>query len=382
MILRSVILAGSVVGVLLTVGCSTAEPDTDTEEGNLIAPGTRPTDEDAQRKTCELRVRENGALRDQDLAHGVVRWKCGDVAGVSGSDHGQEYCEFHAIQEGVVLDDAPKSKVKPAKIECVFSAVYGDVRTPKEGAEPPKESTKEFGERLNRALTDEPGNLKDAKGKTLPNGPRRGNPFSVMDFGANTRNAAEGLLADCGGLGPQNAEAINAASDEKECDAAGTQCSSKRDVEACTLIFGHGEGFRNSDPVICGRAARGSLCGGKYGELSVLDGFLMTDWNADLMQAAQYELGKTDKAPSPPDGCRYATVDGKAYLHLLICTPTQAQVTNPKFEGHPQEMCNSVFGPKIAMTAPLGLVTTEAKGGDAFCDAFSSGVDALKNGVK
>ena len=36
------------------------------------------------------------------------------------------------------------------------------------------------------------------------------------------------------------------------------------DVEACTLILGHGEGWRNSDPVICGRAARGAMCGAKY----------------------------------------------------------------------------------------------------------------------
>src|SRR6185369_7015817 len=111
------------------------------------------------------------------------------------------------------------------------------------------------------------------------------------------------LLADCQNEGVKgvNSKRVNATPDT----CTGDNCVSKRDIEACTLILGHGEGWRNSDPVICGRAARGAMCGAEYGELPPsLDGFLMTDWGTndsaerDLIQAVKVWTGQSDQAPS------------------------------------------------------------------------------------
>ena len=108
----------------------------------------------------------------------------------------------------------------------------------------------------------------------------------------------------------------------------------------------------------------------------------MTDWQADLAQAVKFWSGKSDKAPSAPERCRYATVNGRPYLHIMICDPDDAVVTNPKFEGNLQFMCSETFGPRIAMTAPIGLVTTGAKKDPGFCAQFSAGVDAIQSAVK
>ena len=122
------VLVGMVGGVFAVTGCSSPEDASlDVGEGNLVDI-ERPTTVDQQRAFCVDRVRENGALRDADLGVGVVRWKCGDVKGVSGEDLGQEYCEFHAVQEGTVVDAVAKSKVKAAKVECLFTGVYRDVK--------------------------------------------------------------------------------------------------------------------------------------------------------------------------------------------------------------------------------------------------------------
>jgi hypothetical protein len=290
------------------------------------------------------------------------------------NDLGQEYCEFHAVQEGGVVDKVAKSNVKPAKVECLFTGVYADVKGNPGGSE-----NQGYGQVLNKALTDGDGNLKDAKGASLP--ALGQNPFAVMNGRFNSRGAATALLQDCQAAAGVAADAkrVNDASDEVKCSGDGSGCASARDIEACTLIVDHGVGWRNSDPVICGRAARGALCGDSYSPLPpALEGFLMTAWDANVGDAASYWAGKSDKAPSPPDKCRYAKVNGRSYLHLLICDPDDTMVTNPKYEGNLQQMCSDVFGPKIAMTAPVGAVAKIGGGSDAFCSEFNDGVKTLQ----
>jgi hypothetical protein len=385
MIRRSVgLLLSLAVGSLVVIGCSSGGDDVDSGTGALTPKD--PATLDDQRALCKQREAENGAFRNQDIASGVVRWKCGDVAGVTKSDLGQEYCEFHAMQAGKVVDRTAHSAVaktlqddKNAQVECLFTGVYGDVK-----GEPGSKENQTFGAKLNKALTDEAGNLTDvAKGGNLAATGK--NPLSVMNGPFNSRGAATTLLSDCQGAAQvqKDAARVNAADDTVKCAADGTGCESPRDVEACTLITGHGVGWRNSDPIICGRAARGALCGGEYDSLpDALDGFIMTDWKADLPTVAKVWAGKsTDKIPAPAN-CRYATVDGKQYLHLLICTPTAAQINNPKYDGQLQQMCSDTFGPSIAMTAPIGLVAKGVKDAPGFCSDFDKGNQALAGLVK
>jgi hypothetical protein len=369
-------------GSLVAVGCASAEEDTDNADGYLTpcsnpnAPGNVcPKTVDDQRTVCAERVKENGAFRSQDLDVGVLRWKCGDVQGVTKQNLGQEYCEFHAMQDGKVVDKTAKSQIKPANVECLFTGVFADVK----GDAGTKANT-DFGAKLNKALTEEANNLKNAKGVQLQAVGK--NPLSVMNDSVNSRDAATTLLAACSAsaVKPANASRINAADDTQKCGADGAGCASARDIEACTMVAedDNGVGWRNSDPNICGRAARGALCGATFSPLPpALDGFLMTDWKADLGQAVKLWTGASKTAPSAPDGCRYATVDGKPYPHMMICTPTQSQVTNPKYEGQLQQMCSDVFGPSIAMTAPIGLVTKLGKDDSGFCGEFNKGARTL-----
>src|SRR5262245_37614929 len=191
----------TLVGLLAATGCSSSGGNLDVAEGHLTPDDVQSLDE--QRQLCSLRVKENGASRRTDLDVGVVRWKCGDVQGVNNSppnpkgkadgtactspglqadphdfaklskaeqvkqgaamcrslicgddgkcapvsDLGQEYCEFHAVQEGKVVDKAPKSAIKPGKVECIFTGVYSDVKGDSPAA------NKKFGESLNKQLT-------------------------------------------------------------------------------------------------------------------------------------------------------------------------------------------------------------------------------------
>jgi hypothetical protein len=293
------------------------------------------------------------------------------------------------MQAGKIVDAVPKSQVKADQVECLFTVVYNDAKDDRGGSK-----TIAFGNKLNKSLTDEPGNLKNAKGVALPMalaaqdrddkvikpGP---NPLSVMNGLFNARGAAVTLIQQCGDLAKQdaNAKRINAADDSLKCGADGSGCVSARDVEACTMVNEAGAGWRNSDPIICSRAARGALCGADYSDAGTkfdkLDGFIMTDWKADLAQAVKLWTGASKDAPTPPQGCRYATVDGKPYLHMMICTPTTAQVNNPKYEGQLEQMCSDTFGPSIAMTAPVGLVAKLAKDQPGFCAEFNKGAQAL-----
>jgi hypothetical protein len=383
-IVKSIVVLG-IIGAGSLVGCASSDESTDVGEGNLTP--KNPANTADQRALCQSRVAENGAFRNQDLDVGVVRWKCGDVKGVNSTDghndFGQEYCEFHAVQEGKVVDKTAKSGIKPAKVECVFTGVYRDVK-----GDPGNAANQAFGQQLNTQLTDGTGNLKDAKGVKLPAvGTVQGDkkpisPFAVMNGQFNARGAATQLLSDCmhAAQKADSAQRVNAASDDVKCGADGSGCASARDVEACTLIEGNGVGWRNSDPTICGRAARGALCGATYGALpNNLDGFIMTDWQGNLGDAVKLWTGQSTTAPSAPDKCRYAMIDGKPYLHIIICDPDDSAVTNPKYEGNMQFMCSETFGPKIAMTAPIGLVATTAKDEPGFCAEFNKGVATLKS---
>lgn len=348
---------------LLAVGCASTDGSSGAE-ADLVP--SSPSTLEEQRALCVDRVKENGAFRDRDVSLGLVRWKCGDVTGVNGADLGQEYCEFHAYQDGVVADRMAPSRVRANKIECMFTAVFRDVRP--EGPE-----SEAFGLHLNEQVSDAPGNLMNAAGKR--------NAITVMSGPFNSREAATVLLRDCARVATEyTGELITAASDETICSADGAGCYSPKDVEACISVAGAGVGWRNSDPIICGRAARATMCGATMSEVpAALDGFFISDWEADLGKAVTMFTGRGTEPPTLPERCRYANVDGKPYLQMVICRPTTQDVDRYKNGAGLQQMCSDVFGPKLSMSVPLGLVTEPGRDDDPFCKQFNDGVRKLKS---
>src|SRR5262249_621265 len=126
---------------------------------------------------------------------------------------------------GKIVDKVAKSQVTASKVECIFTGVYADVK-----GTPGSRGNVEFGEDLNRELTDASNNLKNAKGIKLT--ALGANPFSIMNGTFNKRDAASALLRDCArdGTRPDEAKKINAAPDTQTCGADGSGCSTQRDI--------------------------------------------------------------------------------------------------------------------------------------------------------
>ena len=74
---------------------------------------------------CDAMVTRHAAARAVDLEDGNLRWRCGDVTGISPSQYGQEYCEYFAFANGGRVDAAAGlSLTEPSY--CVFTAVFSD----------------------------------------------------------------------------------------------------------------------------------------------------------------------------------------------------------------------------------------------------------------
>lgn len=84
----------------LAVGCGAEAPITGDEDN--IVPADAATLFD-QAGVCDAILERHATVRDTDLKDGSIRWNCGDVAGVTASDRGQEYCEYNAVSKGARL---------------------------------------------------------------------------------------------------------------------------------------------------------------------------------------------------------------------------------------------------------------------------------------
>jgi hypothetical protein len=159
----------SVLGLVTTallagVGCSAAPEDEDTGEDDVVTGASTPAQNEIvfeQVKTCDNLFKDRAAFRDVDLQEGVLRWKCGDVDGVSiskcednlallaaeeargsvtaerrqalsecGNGYGQEYCEYNAVSKGNIVNGAKAGKaLKDADVvQCVFTSVHSDFK--------------------------------------------------------------------------------------------------------------------------------------------------------------------------------------------------------------------------------------------------------------
>src|SRR4051794_5438337 len=163
-VLRSASVLGLVtVALLVGAGCSSATEDgsDDSDVATGAATPSQVTNVFEQVKTCDNLFKDRAAFRDVDLQEGVLRWKCGDVDGVTiskcednldllaaeeakgsvtderrkalsecGNGYGQEYCEYNAVAKGGIVNSVKTAAgLKDADVvQCVFTSVQSDFK--------------------------------------------------------------------------------------------------------------------------------------------------------------------------------------------------------------------------------------------------------------
>jgi hypothetical protein len=350
---------------LVAPGCDEGDAETGDEQDVVPEGAQTPFD---LAGLCEENITRHAAVKAQELAEGVVRWQCGDRPGVDGDmgtrdGRGQEYCEYHAIQNGKAI--TTYSEIDPnAKLYCYFTSVYLDVSV---GDARDKKLAAELSKAANFGATFDPTLVR-------------------MDGEFNSRGAATTLVKDAMGVEsdknedrqaacflatlkyPEKAEKLKKAcrgvdlSKKSAWDKAyklGARVITKqsdpgydhfKDLTACMTVDrleNGGVDWRMSDPHISQVVVRANQeCGCTYNELpNELEGFLQGTWSS--------------KDALPP-GCRRAKVDGQDYQQLTICEVPASERSdlevNPDYSENLLAFCNDRFGKDIVLTAPLRAV--------------------------
>ena len=356
----------------IATGCGAEESAVTGDEDNVV-PAAAETLFD-QAGVCDAILKRHSTVRTTDLKDGTIRWNCGDVAGVTDQDRGQEYCEYHAVAGGKVVQSIGEVP-SGAKIQCVFTGVYQDMTG---------KDTK-----LKTAMADK-ANLGAKPSETR---------VVRMEKGFNSRGAATALIEDCHDGYDQPLDEIRQAAcyqaslvggtkgkkldklcrgqnlaDEarwKKAVALGAKVAvpgdanyeAQRDIAGCVRTHVASPAtWRNSDPMICGRVVRAtSECSCDYNAIPVaVEGFTFTGWTNDQL----------------PTGCRYAKVDGAEYKHLVICEASAGEYedlqTNAEWSGDLQGFCHDRFSTELVMKAPIRLLEKPdtCKQDAAFCKAY------------
>jgi len=419
---RNVSVLGVVVAALLAgAGCSAAPDD---GAGDSVTGAATPAQNSLvfeQVKTCDNLFKDRAAFRDVDLQEGVLRWKCGDVDGVTiskceddlallaaeeakgpvtqkrrdilsqcGNGYGQEYCEYNAVSKGSIVNGVKSaaSLTDADVVQCVFTSVQSDFKGT-------LDSPEAFADSL--ASTIKPQIIAAAR---TPEGRVAGMKQSV-----NSRGAADTLINDCASLaksGEQsyakdadrqvqcyNAWSAAAPADQAKLEAAckGVDLSNDaawaktglttkelsdadHDLASCTMVLSAKHGgvsWRNSDPTICARSYRAAReCNVDFKSIGAVaptfPGFSMQGW--------------TNRA-TLPTGCKYASVDAaNPYANVVICTAGAQDVKNYRTQKKAlQTLCRDKFGVNVAMQAPIGALANlaAAKEETPFCKAFVAG---------
>jgi hypothetical protein len=392
----------------------------------------------AQAGVCDALFADKAAFRAPDLRQGVLRWKCGDVAGVTPPDLGQEYCEYHAVSAGKIVDTAEADQFQGSSVSCLFTSVFADVD---DGA------NTTIGAIATASLAD--SRLNNLSGFTVPTDPSVAEAkLGHMLVGFNTRGAATTLIQTCSNEGTSGGQDLVTASRVAAClqlaqstqdantkQALTTTCTvgldgngvptaqlddttwaqlqataqssgatldvvaatdasdaaeRQRDIAACVLT-GRAQGlpWRNSDPSICTRSMRAvSECKDTFNPLPTgLQGFSMRGWaNPTLPTGCRH--GKVWKDAQgnlvSPASVQDADIQAKKvsaqdYDQLVICNTDPNDVAAQSVSL--QVYCEQKFSNDIAMQAPIGaLVKTETKASTPFCQAFQTGVAAIQGG--
>jgi hypothetical protein len=395
-------------------GCDRADDKVGADEGEIVPEDASTTFDLAA--VCDQTLAVHAAVRPFDVADGSVRWKCGDVDGVTsftkkgaiGFDRGQEYCEYMAVSKGRAIRSTAQAATgeggSPA-LQCVFTGVYRD------HLDPENDRDRRYNEARDAELAAAlaaPVNLgapfvDDLRQPFNPAVPELIDPLVLMRKFVNSRGAADTLIEDCSAAGPDlnddrqaacylaSVEASDPAVKQQlrdlcrgadlrdearwaKVEALGAKVAAEadpsfqrqRDVIGCMAAgrAKHGAStFRNSDPMICGRIFRAhEECGCTWSALPAeLPGFLMTGWASDRL----------------PVGCRHAEIDGQTFPHLVICDVPESEAADlplqPEFSDDLQAFCNVRFGRDIAMRAPIRAVEQAGtcRRDTAFCAEFS-----------
>lgn len=357
----------------LAVGCGAEAPVTGDEDD--IVPADAATLFD-QAGVCDAILKRHATVRDTDLKDGSIRWNCGDVAGVTSSDRGQEYCEYNAVSKGKLVTQI-KDVAAGAPIQCLFTGVFKDT-TGKVDA-------------LAKALADKAnvGGTTDKRAVQM-----------TKDF--NARGAATALVDDCAAnasKAPINearqvacyqasvAIPAKAAQLKKLCRgkdltsettwkkvvalgakvlvATDAGFDAQRDIAGCAAAGrSGGVTWRNSDNMICGRVTRAAAeCSCAYNDIpTAVDGFTFTGWTNDAL----------------PTGCRYAKVAAADYKSLVICEISAGErddlELNADYTGDLQSFCHDRFSTELVMKAPIRALEKPAtcKPGSTFCSAYTA----------
>jgi hypothetical protein len=429
-LVRNMSVLGLVGAALLAaVGCSAA-PDDGSGEDDLVTGASTPANNDIvfeQVKTCDNLFKDRAAFRDVDLQEGVLRWKCGDVDGVTiskcednlallaeeekkgsvteerrntlsqcGNGYGQEYCEYNAIAKGNIVNGVKSAAaLKDADVvQCVFTSVQSDFKGTLAN---PEAFADDLSSKIKPQLI---------AAERIPEGRASG-----MKQGVNSRGAADTLIDDCAQLatGGEQTYAKNAdrqvlcynawskAASPAEKAKWETACKgidlsieenwtktglestdltdADHDLASCTMVLNAKHGgvaWRNSDPTICARSYRAAReCNVSFKKIGsvapTFPGFSMQGW--------------TNRS-TLPTGCKYASLDNKPYANVVICTAGAQDVKNYRTQKKPlQTLCRDKFGVNVAMQAPMGALAdlSDAKEETAFCKAFVAGAKHAQN---
>ena len=423
---RNVSVLGVVAAALLAgVGCSAAQDDSAGADDSVTGAATPAQNSLVfeQVKTCDNLFKDRAAFRDVDLQEGVLRWKCGDVDGVTmskceddlallaaeeakggnvsqqrtnllgqcGNGYGQEYCEYNAVANGGVVNGIKAGATLTDKdvVQCVFTSVQSDFKGT-------LASPAAFADDLSSKV--EPQLIAASR---VPEG-----RVSGMKQGVNSRGAADTLINDCATLakgGDQtyakdadrqvlcyNAwSAATTPADKAKFETAckGVDLSNDsawgktgltqtdltdadHDLASCTMVLKAKHGgvsWRNSDPTICARSYRAAHeCNVDFKQIGTVaptfPGFSMQGW--------------TNRA-TLPTGCKYASLDAaNPYVNVVICTAGAQDVKNYRTQKKSlQTLCRDKFGVNVAMQAPIGALANlaAAKEDSPFCKAFVAG---------
>lgn len=364
--------------IVAASGCS-APTDEDLGSAEGAATPPNPSGNYGLAESCSRLFKRHEVVHDLDLEVGTIRWACGDVPGVTDPDLGQEYCEYHAVQGGKIVNKPADISSSGGKVSCVFTGVFTDATS---GTVP----------KLQQAMADQ-ANL-GAAAATANIVQMRG-PF-------NSRGAATQLLVDCsrnpGGSalltrqkaaacvlgvqagGPNAAQLqtlckgnLNDANTWSQIEALGVSVKSQgqegyepqQDISSCMQVISAGVPWRNSDPMICSRTSRAAQeCSCKFTSVTPsLNAFPFTGWVDDHI----------------PSSCRMAKVDGADYPGVVICDVPDEQISdlalNPMWNRSLQNYCHDAFGKDLVMKLPLralqapGTCQTSAP----FCSEYMAG---------
>jgi hypothetical protein len=440
---KASVLGFVTVALLAGVGCSSAPDEDGADEDDVVTGASTPnqvTNIFQQVKTCDNLFKDRAAFRDADLQEGVLRWKCGDVDGVSiskceddlallaaeetkrktdvtegrrqalsacGNGYGQEYCEYNAVAKGNIVNAVKQAKALKDSdaVQCVFTSVHSDF----DGTTSDPEA---FADELAGKVK---GQLISAE--RVPEGRVTG-----MKQGVNSRGAADALIFDCANLARtgvkfakdadrqvlcynawakaatpaakakleaacSNVDLSNDAAWAKVGIPAAALSDTDKDLAACSMVAREKtvmfEGKEEQSIIgVSWRNSDPTICARAYRAASECKVTFKEIGNVAASLPGFSMQGWTNRE-TLPTGCKYVAVENKPFAQVVVCTANAQDVKNYRTQKKPlQTLCRDKFGVNVAMQAPIGALAnlTAAKEETLFCKAFVAGARKAQGG--